>query len=158
MSDDVKMCGHGLYLEELKIGMRFRTFNRTITEADLVNFINVTGFTEILFTDTEFLKHGSAIKGRVVPASLIYSFSEGLCTPVMQGTGLAFLEAQINVKAPTFVNDTIHVEGEVTESRRTSKGDRGLVRTMNQVFNQRGELVLTYDPLRMMKGKDYNPG
>ncbi len=158
MSDDVKMCGHGLYLEELKIGMRFRKFNRTITEADLVNFINVTGFTEILFTDTEFLKHGSAIKGRVVPASLVYSFSEGLCTPVMQGTGLAFLEAQINVKAPTFVNDTIHVEGKVTESRRTSKGDRGLVRTMNQVFNQRGELVLTYDPLRMMMGKDYNPG
>lgn len=157
MSDDVKICGHGLYLEEFEIGMRFRTFSRTITESDLVNFINATGYTEILFTDTEFLKHSSAIKGRVVPASLIYSFSEGLYTPVIQNTGLAFLEAKIEVKAPTFVNDTIHIEGEITESRRTSKGDRGLVRTMNRVLNQRGEVVLTYNPLRMVKGKNYNP-
>ena len=27
----------------------------------------------------------------------------------------------------------------------------GLVRTMNRVFNQRGDLVLTYNPLRMIK-------
>jgi acyl dehydratase len=93
----------------------------------------------------------------VVPASMIYSFCEGLCTPVMQGTGLAFLGASIDVKSPTFVNDTIHVEGEVIESRLTKKGDRGLVRTMNRVVNQRGELVLTYDPLRMIKGRNYTP-
>lgn len=158
MNDDVIVYGHGLYFEEFHTGMKFRTFSRTLTEADLVNFINATGFTEVLFTDTEFLKHSSAIKGRVVPAAMVYSFSEGLCTPVMQGTGLAFLGARIDVKAPTFVNDTIHVEGEVTESRRASKGERGLVRTMNRVLNQKGELVLTYDPLRMIKGKDYKVG
>lgn len=155
MDDDVRVCGHGLYFEDFHVGMKFRTFGRTLTEADLVNFISVTGFTEILFTDTEFLKHGSAIKGRVVPASMIYSFSEGLCTSVMQGTGLAFLGARIEVKAPTFVNDTIHVESEVSEARRASKGERGLVRTMNRVVNQKGDIVLTYDPLRMFKGRNY---
>jgi acyl dehydratase len=39
------------------------------------------------------------------------------------------------------------------EHRLTSKGDRGLVRFSNQVINQRGETVLTYDPLRMLKRK-----
>jgi acyl dehydratase len=51
------------------------------------------------------------------------------------------------------VGDTIHVEAEVTEARLTSKGDRGLVRFANQVVNQRGEAVLEYNPLRMLKRK-----
>jgi acyl dehydratase len=37
--------------------------------------------------------------------------------------------------------------------RETSKGNRGLVRTENQVLNQKGETVLAYNPLRMMKGR-----
>ena len=35
----------------------------------------------------------------------------------------------------------------------TSKGNRGIVRTENKVVNQRGEVVMTYNPLRMMKGR-----
>jgi len=69
----------------------------------------------------------------------------------MQDTGLAFLNATLEVKAPSVVGDTIHVEAEVTELRLTSKGDRGLVRFANRVVNQRGETVLEYDPLRLLK-------
>jgi acyl dehydratase len=153
MHADLKPLGLGLYYEECPLGYTFRTYARTITEADLVNFINVTGFTEILFTDTEYLKTGSAIKGRVVPAMLVYGIGEGLAIPLIQGTGLAFFNATIDVKAPTFVNDTIHVEGEVIEAKPTSKGTNGLVRTMNRVINQKGQVVLTYNPLRMIKGR-----
>ena len=49
------------------------------------------------------------------------------------------------------MGDTLHVECEVTEARLTSKGDRGLVRFANKVVNQRGETVLEYNPLRMLK-------
>ena len=157
MTTDSYALGHGLYWEELPLGFRFHTFGRTVTESDLVGFIGITGFTEILFTDTEYLKTGSAIKGRVVPAMLVYALSEGLVMPMMQGTGLAFFNTTIDVKKPVFVNDTIHVEGEVIETRPTSKGGNALVRTMNNVLNQRGELVLTYDPLRMMKGRGTPP-
>ncbi len=154
MIADAKPVGHGLYWEEFPLGYKFHTFGRTITEADLVGFINVTGFNEILFTDTEYLKTGSLIKGRIVPAMLVYGISEGLVVPIMQGTGLAFFNATIDVKGPAFVNDTLHVEGEVIETRRTSKGDNGLVRTLNKVINQHGNTVLTYNPLRMIKGRD----
>jgi acyl dehydratase len=51
------------------------------------------------------------------------------------------------------VGDTIHVEVEVTECRPTSKGDRGLARFNNKVLNQRGETVLEYNPLRLLKRK-----
>ena len=94
-----------------------------------------------------------AIKGRAVPGALVYAFAEGLLLPTMQDTGLAFLNATLDVKGPTVVGDTIHVEAEVTEHRLTSKGDRGLVRFSNRVLNQRGETVLEYDPLRLLKRK-----
>jgi len=88
-----------------------------------------------------------------VPAALVYSFAEGLLLPTMQDTGLAFLNANLDVKAPTLVGDTIHVEAEVLEHRLTSKGDRGLVRFANKVINQRGQTVLEYNPLRLLKRK-----
>ena len=151
MNDNVHVIGRGYGYEDLKVGFRFRTHRRTIAEADLANFVNLTWLTEELFAVED--DSNRAIKGRAVPGALIYSFAEGLLLPSMQDTGLAFLNATLDVKAPTVVGDTIHVEVEVTESRLTSKGDRGLVRFNNKVLNQRGETVLEYNPLRLLKRK-----
>ena len=151
MSDNVHPIGRGFCYEDLKVGMRFRTHRRTIAESDLANFVNLTWLTEELFAVED--DSSRAIKGRAVPGALVYSFAEGLLLPSMQDTGLAFLGATLDVKAPTVVGDTIHVEVEVTECRLTSKGDRGLVRFANKVKNQRGETVIEYNPLRMLKRK-----
>jgi len=150
-----EVLGLGLYFEELSEGRKFRTIGRTITEADLVNFIGVTGMTEVLFSNVEFLRQESDIKQRVVPAALVYSFAEGLLVhATMQHTGFAFLHMELNVLGPTFAGDTIHVECEVTESRRSnSRPNRGLVRTSNRVVKQDGSAVLTYTPLRMVKAR-----
>jgi acyl dehydratase len=149
MSEALRTIGIGLHYEDLSVGLRFKTAARTITETDLVNFVNLTWLTEELFTNVE--REGAAISGRVVPGALVYAFAEGLYAPAMNFTGLAFLNAELDVKGPTFVGDTIHVEIEVTELRLTSKGDRGLARTVNQVVKQDGKVVLTYNPLRMVK-------
>ena len=151
MSDNVHPIGRGFCYEDLKVGMRFRSHRRTIAEADLAHFVNLTWLTEELFAVEN--DSSRAIKGRPVPGALVYSFAEGLLLPSMQDTGLAFLNATLDVKAPTVVGDTIHVEVEVTECRLTSKGDRGLVRFANRVVNQRGETVIEYNPLRMLKRK-----
>ena len=148
--------GLGFHFEDLPVGTRFRTVARTITESDLTAFVNLSWFTEELFTNTADREH-MAIAGRVVPAALVYSFSEGLLTASMQRTGLAFLNAEIDVKAPTFVGDTIHVACEVIEARPTSKPGRGLIRTLNRVTRQDGTVVLTYTPLRMLRTRDGAP-
>jgi acyl dehydratase len=147
----VIVVGRGFCFEDLKVGFRFRTHRRSLAEADLAAFVNLTWLTEELFTVDD--DSARAIKGRAVPGALVYSFAEGLLLPTMQDTGLAFLNATLDVKGPTLVGDTIHVEAEVTEHRLTSKGDRGLVRFANKVLNQRGEVVLEYNPLRMLKRK-----
>lgn len=151
MSEPVALVGRGFCYEDLRLGFRFRTHRRTLAEADLVAFVNLSWLTEELFAVAD--DAGRAIKGRAVPAALVYSFAEGLLLPTMQDTGLAFLNATLDVKAPTLVGDTIHVEAEVTELRLTSKGDRGLARFANRVVNQRGQSVLEYNPLRLLKRK-----
>ena len=151
MSEALPVVGRGFCYEDLKLGFRFRTHRRTLAESDLAGFVNLTWLTEELFTVGD--DSGRAIRGRPVPAALVYSCAEGLLLPTMQDTGLAFLNATLDVKGPTVIGDTIHVEAEVIERRLTSKGDRGLVRFANKVINQRGETVLEYNPLRMLKRK-----
>ncbi len=138
----MKTVGRGFTYDELEVGFRFRTHRRTIQEADLAAFVNLTWLTEELFAVAD--------ARRLVPGALVYSFAEGLLLPTMQDTGLAFLNATVDIKGPTVVGDTIHVECEVAERRLASTGARGLVRFRNQVKNQRDEVVLEYNPLRLL--------
>jgi acyl dehydratase len=139
----VNTIGRGFSFSDLHVGFRFRTHRRTIREADLVAFMTLTGLTEELFA----VKH----EKQLVPGALVYSLAEGLLLPSMQDTGVAFLGATLDVKAPTYVDDTLHVECEVVEARLTSKCDRGLVRFLNKVTNQKNAVVLEYNPLRLLK-------
>jgi acyl dehydratase len=146
----------GLTWEEQPVGFTLRTAARTITEADVVAFVSQMGFNEPLFMDDRFVEEHTPYKGKLVPGALTYSLAEGLViqTHVIHGTGLAFLHMDLDVKAPTYVGDTIEVVVEVTESRPTNKPGRGLVTTRNSVRNQRDEEVLVYTPVRLIRGRD----
>lgn len=149
----MKLLGQGFHWDELQVGDRFRTFGRTITETDIVTFVTAVGMLESLFLDAEYRASHAAIDGRPAPAALVYALAEGLTLNATgQGTGLAFLNMELNVEGPVLEGDTIHVEIEVTEVRAARKAGRGLVRTRNSVVNQRSETVITYTPLRLMAG------
>jgi acyl dehydratase len=150
MTTKPALIGGGLFFEDFTVGYQFRTRGRTVTETDLVNFVNLAWFTEELFTNREE-REGMLLQGRVVPGALVYSYAEGLLMPSIQDNGLAFLGAEIKIPAPTFVGDTIHVECEVMMARPSSKPGRGVVQTMNKVTKQTGEVVLTYNPSRLIK-------
>lgn len=155
----MKLLGEGFYWNDLTVGDRFRTFGRTVTDTDIVNFVTQAGMLEALFLDAEYRSAHSAIPGRPAPAAMVYAMAEGLSLNATgQGTGLAFLNMQLDVHGPVVEGDTIHVEIEVTEIRPTSKGGRGLVRTTNRIVNQRGETVITYTPLRLMAGRTGTAG
>ncbi|TDR90366.1 MaoC family dehydratase [Enterovirga rhinocerotis] len=153
--DGYEIVGLGIPFEGWTPGRRLRTVGRTITDADITNFVCVTGMLEVLFTNLDYLEKESLIKGRLAPGALVYSFAEGLLMQsVMQHTGLAFLGMELKILAPSFAGDTIHVRCEVTEARPTSKPGRGIVTTFNEVVNQKGDVVLTYKVTRMVKSKN----
>ena len=148
--EQIPQTGRGAYWQELTVGQKQRTFRRTVTETDLVNFISATGMLEAIFIDAE---NPGAISGRVVPAALTYTFIEGfIFQNMIQGVGLALLSVSLNTHAPVRVGDTIWAIVEATEIRPTSKGNRAIVASQVTVFNQRSEMVLTYDVKRMLAG------
>ena len=144
--------GRGFVWQDLAVGQRFRTFHRTLTEADLVGFINSTGMLEAIFIE-EGYGHG-AIPGRPVPAALTYCLIEGfILQSMIQGTGLAMLELQQLIHAPVQVGDTIGATVEVTAIKPTSKSGRAVVDSKIEVYNQRGTNVLSYTAKRLLAGR-----
>lgn len=149
-ASDIPFTVHGIYWQDLSVGQKFRTHRRTLTETDLVNFINGTGMLESIFIDTTYQ---GAMTGRPVPATLTLSLIEGfLLQSVIQGVGLAMLDLAMKPVAPVRVGDTIWAVMEVTGLRPTSKNNRAIVSAAVTVFNQNDEAVLTYEVTRMQAG------
>lgn len=152
ISDKLPRLGQGMFWQDLQPGQQWRTFRRTITESDLVNFINTTGMLEAIFIEDGYA--GGAIRGRPVPGALTYTFIEGfILQSMIQGTGLAMLELHQKILAPVLVGDSIEAVVEVTDVRPTSKGNRAVVTSLITVFNQRGEAVMEYTAVRLLAGR-----
>lgn len=145
--------GQGYVWQDLQVGQRLRTFRRTVTETDLVNFINVTGMLEAIFIDADH--PGGAMVGRPVPGALTYTLIEGfILQSMIQGTGLAMLELHQKILAPVLVGDTIEACVEITDIRPTSQHGRAVVTSRIDVYKQGGTPVMTYTATRLLAGRD----
>jgi 3-hydroxybutyryl-CoA dehydratase len=148
----VQKLGQGFVWQDLVVGQQFRTFRRTVREADLVNFISCTGMLEAIFIDDHF--DGAAIAGRPIPGAMTYALIEGfILQSMIQGTGLAMLELTQRIHAPVVVGDTIEGLIEVVAVRPTSKGNRAVVDSTVHVLNQHGKEVMTYEAKRLLAGR-----
>lgn len=146
------LMGRGYYWQDLAVGQRLRTFRRTVTETDIVNFISVTGMLEAIFIDTTFEE--GAMQGRPAPGALTYGLIEGfIMQSMVQGTGLALLDVHKKMHAPVLAGDTVWGEVEVTGIRPTSRHNRAVVTSAITVKNQRDETVMTYTATRMLAGR-----
>jgi acyl dehydratase len=143
----------GLTFEAHRIGDVHRTLARTLSETDIVTFVNLCGFNEPLFMDMEYVARESVFGRRAAPGALTFAISEGLVmqTGLIHGTGMAFLGGEIRVMAPVLQGDTVRVEVEVTDKRETKKPDRGIVTYTHRVLNQRDEVVLEARLQRMIR-------
>jgi acyl dehydratase len=147
------MPASGVTFERHEIGATYHTLARTISETDIVNFVNQCGFTEPLFLDMEYVKRESVFGRRAAPGALTFALSEGLVmqTGLIHGTGMAWLGAELRVVALVLEGDTIRVEVEVVDKRETKKPDRGIVTYRHRVLNQREEVVLEATVQRMIR-------
>ena len=149
------MRSEGATFEQHKIGDVHRTLARTVSETDIVNFVNLCGFTEPLFMDMEYVKKESLFGTRAAPGAMTLTMSEGLVmqTGLIHGVGMAWLGGEVKVTAPVLAGDTIRVEVEIADKRETKKTDRGIVTYKHRVLNQRGETVMELKLQRMIKRK-----
>ncbi|MBI4011348.1 MAG: MaoC family dehydratase N-terminal domain-containing protein [Candidatus Rokubacteria bacterium] len=142
-----------IHFEGFRVGDRFETLGRTVSEYEILSFVTLTGFTEPLFMDLEYIQRESVFKTRVAPGVLTFALAEGLTlqTGILHGTGLALMQYDVRVVAPVLAGDTIRVQIEVVDKRETKKADRGIVTFRHRVVNQRGEPVMEATITRMIK-------
>jgi acyl dehydratase len=146
----------GYFFEDLEIGDTATTMSRTITEADIVNFMGVSGVFEELHMSTEYIKKNSMFGARVSPGPLTFIVAEGLAIQLglIHHTGMALLAIErMTWPAPVFCNDTIHVSMTVIAKKTTSKPDRGVVTFKHTVRKQTGEVVMEMDKVRLLRRK-----
>ena len=133
----------GMFWEEWDIGTEFQTASRTITEADIVNFAGISGDYNPLHIDEEFCKQ-TQFGTRIAHGPLVYSIAAGLLFQLhlYDDTLIAFLGFDsLKFTLPVKIGDTVRVRVEVLEKRETSKPDRGVMKRLLQVLNQRDEVV-----------------
>ena len=132
-----------MFWEEWDIGAEFQTASRTITEADVVNFAGISGDYNPLHIDEEFCKQ-TQFGTRIAHGPLVYSIAAGLLFQLhlYDDTLIAFLGFDsLKFTLPVKIGDTVRVRVEVLEKRETSKPDRGVMKRLLQVLNQRDEVV-----------------
>ena len=132
-----------------KVGETLKTASRTVTLDDIEHFAAFTGDNFYAHMDEEAAKANPIFDGRVAHGYLILSFAAGLFVdpapgPVLANTGLE----NLRFLTPLYPGNSMRVE--LTVRSMTLKDEEtGQVRWAVEVFNQKDELVATYDLLTM---------
>jgi oxepin-CoA hydrolase/3-oxo-5,6-dehydrosuberyl-CoA semialdehyde dehydrogenase len=134
-------------MRDLHIGDTLRTASRTVTIEDIEHFAEFTGDKFYAHMDEEAAKASPIFEGRVVHGYLILSFAAGLFVdpdpgPVLANTGLE----NLRFLTPLYPGDSMRVELTV-RSKSLKSEETGVVRWAVEIFNQKDELVATYDLL-----------
>jgi oxepin-CoA hydrolase/3-oxo-5,6-dehydrosuberyl-CoA semialdehyde dehydrogenase len=134
-------------MSELEIGDTLKTKSRTVTLEDIEHFAHFTGDTFYAHMDEEAAKASPIFEGRVAHGYLILSFAAGLFVdpdpgPVLANTGLE----NLRFLTPLYPGDSMRVELTVRAKSLKSE-ETGVVRWAVEIFNQKDDLVATYDLL-----------
>jgi oxepin-CoA hydrolase/3-oxo-5,6-dehydrosuberyl-CoA semialdehyde dehydrogenase len=136
-------------ISELEIGYTLKTASRTVTLEDIEHFADFTGDNFYAHMDEEAARASPIFGGRVAHGYLILSFAAGLFVdpapgPVLANTGLD----NLRFLTPLYPGDAMRVELTV-KSTSIRDAEKGEVRWAVEVFNQKDEVVATYELMTM---------
>jgi oxepin-CoA hydrolase/3-oxo-5,6-dehydrosuberyl-CoA semialdehyde dehydrogenase len=136
-----------LKMSALHIGDTWKTDSRAVSIEEIEHFAEFTGDKFYAHMDEEAAKASPIFEGRVAHGYLILSFAAGLFVdpdpgPVLANTGLE----NLRFLTPLYPGDSMRVELSV-RSKSLKSDETGVVRWAVEIFNQKDELVATYDLL-----------
>ena len=145
----------GKYWEEVKVGDKFLTGGKTITESAITLMVGLAGATEPLFTDAEYAKK-TLFKGPIAPGPVTMFMMMGLWMQVgaFSDTAMGLLGFdKVRFTSPVRPGDTIRAEIELIEKKPTDKSDRGFFRWHWVGRNQRDEVVAELESAQLVRRK-----
>jgi oxepin-CoA hydrolase/3-oxo-5,6-dehydrosuberyl-CoA semialdehyde dehydrogenase len=147
------------HFEELEIGETVFTHKRTITEADIVSFANISWDHFYAHTDVTSLD-GTIFEERVAHGYFILSAAAGLFVdakkgPVLLNYGLEECRFVKPVYAGATIGVRFTVKQKVNQEKRSEEEvSKGIVKFLVDVFDQTGETVAIATILTMVKKID----
>lgn len=141
---------------DFKVGSVIGTMRRTIAEADMLGFVQLTGLFEELWLDAGKAQATGLYTGRLVPGYQTLSFAEGLFVLtgwMRNAVGMLGVD-EVKWPAPVACGDTIRAEVEVLEARLSRDPARGVVVLGHRVVNQQDTIVLHYRSARLIATAD----
>ena len=145
----------GRFWEEFTVGELLVTGRRTIDGGDVSRYAGLSGAFNPLHIDPEFAKTTPfGARGAHGILTLAVSHGQQNLGGWFEGTTLALLGlARLQFTAPVKFGDTVRTEMMVTETRPSSKPDRGVVVFDVAVKNQRDETVCSYQETVLIRRK-----
>jgi oxepin-CoA hydrolase/3-oxo-5,6-dehydrosuberyl-CoA semialdehyde dehydrogenase len=144
------------YFEDLEIGETLITAKHTITEADVINFANVSGDHFYAHTDVTALE-GTIFTGRVAHGYYILSKAAGLFVNAKKGPVLLnYGIDECRFTKPVYMGSTIGVrftckEKIVQEKKNDEDIAKGIVKWLVDVYDETDETVAIATILTMVK-------
>lgn len=138
-------------LDDLNPGDVFKSYGRTVTEADIVWFTCFAGLKLPIFIDEEFGRKHTPFGGRISPGLMTASLAAGMMEEILGPATIAALElSNFKFTVPVRPGDTLRAEIAVEDKKNLSDGKRGIMFGRVRVFNQRDEQVLEFTEKLMM--------
>ncbi|MFP8966057.1 MaoC family dehydratase [Pokkaliibacter sp. CJK22405] len=104
---------HGLYLEDLTIGMKDE-LAKTVTETDITLFAGITGDFNPVHINEEFASQTN-FGQRIAHGMLAGGFISAVLGTRLPGPGAIYLDQSLSFKAPVHIGDTVVASAEVSE-------------------------------------------
>jgi len=108
----------GYYFEDLSIGMS-ESYTRTVTDADIQQFAELSGDTNPLHLDDEFAAN-SRFEKRIAHGMLSGSYISTIVGTKLPGPGCLYRNQTLQFRAPVFIDDEVTATVTITglEERR----------------------------------------
>ena len=130
--------------EDLSVDDYFYTGNIDITETHIVNFAGISGDFFDVHMDREFAL-SKGFSSKIAHGLLILSLVDGLKNraPTQLNAIASLGWENWEFKAPVCAGDSINCKITIAAKRKTSRGDRAIVKLFFEVFNNQCILVQT---------------
>jgi acyl dehydratase len=148
--------------DRIRIGTRFRSQRRTISETDLSLMNTLVWATAPIHSDLEYAR-STPFGDRIMDGPSALAIAVGLAV-IAEGrfvhepsrtrpVALVGL-GDVQFKAPVVALDTLQVGSEVVDVRPTRSGERAIVRYVEQAEKTDGTVVLTWERSMLVQESD----
>lgn len=126
----------GKTIREIQIGDA-ETYERTVTETDVVLFGGISGDLNPAHFNEEYAKD-TMFKGRIVHGMLTASYFSTILGTLLPGPGTIYLGQELKFTKPVHIQDTIKAVATVTEIIE----EKNIIKLETIAYNQAGDVVV----------------